>query len=366
MVPALRRWALQKGELDRPDERKVHKDPVPRLGGIAIFMAFLFSVLVFVDMTCEVRGILAGSLVIFFTGLIDDLHGLSPRRKFFGQISGCLVTMSISGLHLGYLGDLFGTGSIILPFWIAIPFTIFAVVGVINAVNLIDGLDGLAGGVAFISLAAFLLLAHLTGNFPVMLLCAAMLGAVLGFLKYNFWPARIFMGDGGSLTIGFILAFLAIHLTQASGGAISPVIPVIILGLPIIDTLRVMTRRALLERKSPFSPDRTHLHHQFLDLGIHHRTVVLLIYGISLTLAAVPILFRSLPEYALLLSYLGTSVLFFSLPYFIRRLYGRFRPRIADSGSSVLVFRRWAAHLRLESILIFLVAVVFGFASFVH
>jgi len=134
MVPPLRRWALQSGNVDQPDARKVHSSAIPRIGGIAIFMSFLFSCLVFVDLVPPVRGILAGGLVIFCTGLIDDISGLSAKRKFLGEIVACLVAILVGGLHVHTLGNLFGTN---LPIWVAIPFTVFAVVGVINAINLL-------------------------------------------------------------------------------------------------------------------------------------------------------------------------------------------------------------------------------------
>ena len=145
MVPPIRRWALDAGAVDRPGGRKIHAGEIPRLGGVAIFLPFLFSILVYFDPSKEVRGILAGSLIIFFTGLADDLSPLSPLRKLVGQVSGCLVAVTVGHLYIYRLGDLFGTGPIDLPTWISLPFTVFALVGVINAFNLIDGLDGRSG-----------------------------------------------------------------------------------------------------------------------------------------------------------------------------------------------------------------------------
>ena len=318
MVPFLRKWALSTGTVDVPDERKIHTTAIPRIGGIAIFMAFLFALLVYADLQPRIRGILAGALVIFFTGFVDDLYGISPRRKFLGEIGGCLVTIGVGHLILSDLGNLFGFGPVVLPLWLAIPFTIFAVVGVINAINLIDGLDGLAGGVSVIALAAFFVLAWKSGNVQAMLLCAALLGALLGFLKYNYFPARIFMGDTGSLVVGFLLGFLAVLLTQGHGGKVSPVVPVLILGMPIIDTLWVMVSR-LLQGGSPFAPDKTHVHHKFLDLGLEHRFTVILIYGISLFWAVASLLLRDLPEYLLLLIFLAvTGAFYLSLRHVLR------------------------------------------------
>jgi UDP-GlcNAc:undecaprenyl-phosphate GlcNAc-1-phosphate transferase len=312
MVPVLRRWALERQLVDELHERKVHTERVPRLGGIAIFMAFLFAVLIYAEMTPLIRGALTGGLVVFFTGLVDDFHNVAPKSKFIGEIAGATLAIVIGGIYISRLGNLFGTGEIILPFWLGVPFTIFAIVGVINAINLIDGLDGLAGGISVIALVAFFVLGMLDGNPSVMVLCAALLGAVFGFLKYNFYPARIFMGDAGSLTLGFALAFIAIMLTQAPGSQVSPAIPVLILGLPILDTLRVMLQR-FMQGTSLLAPDMTHVHHQFLDLGFKHRFTVITIYGISIFWAIFSVLFSRTPEYLSLFVFLVFSALFYAL-----------------------------------------------------
>lgn len=334
MVPALCKWALDNGALDQPDRRKVHKQATPRLGGVAIFAAFLFSILIFKEISLEMRGLLAGALIVFITGLADDLYGLSPKKKFFGQIVGCLITILVGDLYLANLGDLFGFGVLVLPTWFSIPFTLFAVVGVINAINLIDGLDGLAGGVSVVALAAFLLIDLHAGSGETMLICAALLGAILGFLKYNTYPARIFMGDVGSLVVGFLLGFLAIKLTQRPGQTISPVVPVLILGLPIIDTIWVMTRR-ILRRCSPFRPDMTHLHHQFLDLGFQHRFTVLIIYGVSLFWAVFTLVFHDWPEYQLLGIYLIMTTIFYFGIRFVQGHRERFQFLLFDSQDSL-------------------------------
>lgn len=308
MVPFLYRWGMQQKMLDLPNERKVHCDAVPRLGGIAICMAFLFTLLLYVDLPREMRGILAGVLIIFVTGLVDDLYGLSPMRKFFGEICAVLATMAVGNLYIRTLGDLFGQGEIILPFWIALPFTVVAIVGVVNAFNLIDGLDGLAGGVSVISLAGFGLLAFLSGNLEVQIVCVALVGAMLGFLRYNFFPARIFMGDAGSLMVGFIISFLALYLTQLGSSQIQPVVPLLVVGLPVADAVWVMISR-LCSGKNPFAADRTHIHHKFLALGIEHSHTVILMYSISLFWAATALLLRDQPAVLLLSGYLTVSIL---------------------------------------------------------
>jgi UDP-GlcNAc:undecaprenyl-phosphate GlcNAc-1-phosphate transferase len=310
MVPFLYRWGMEQKMVDLPDERKFHHNAVPRLGGISICMAFLFSLLVFVDLTREMSGILAGMLIIFVTGMVDDLYGLSPLRKFFGEVCAVLTTMVVSHIYVRTLGDLFGYGEIILPLWLALPFTLVAIIGVVNAFNLIDGLDGLAGGVSVITLAAFGMLAYHMGNSEVLILSVALLGAVLGFLKYNFFPARIFMGDAGSLVVGFIVSFLALGLTQGDGSSIQPLLPLLVIGLPVADTVWLMVRR-IKDGHSPFVADRTHVHHKFLALGFEHRYTVILIYGISLFWAAIAVFFHNEPESHLLALYLLLSILFY-------------------------------------------------------
>ncbi len=306
MVPFLRRWALDKQTVDLPDARKVHSAPIPRLGGIAVFLAFLFSALIFTPLSQSLRGLFAGALIIFATGIADDLDGLRSRNKFIGQIIGCMVTIVVGNLWLHNLGDLFGTGPILLPVWLGVPFTVFAVVGVTNAINLIDGLDGLAGGVSVIALTAIALLGLLDGDPLSPFLAAALSGAVLGFLKYNFYPARIFMGDTGSLTLGFVLGFLAVQLTQHDGANVSPMLPVMTLALPLFDAIWVMGRR-LIKGTNPFVADNSHVHHKFLSLGFEHRFTVLTIYTISLFWACSAVLLQAWPGYALLLYLLGTA-----------------------------------------------------------
>ena len=323
MVPFLRQWALDKDNVDQPDARKIHNVPMPRLGGIAIFLAFLFSAIIFLPIDESIRGLLAGMLIIFAIGVVDDLNGITSRRKFAGQIAACLTTILVGKLYLTDLGNLFGFGPVVMPAWLGILFTVFAVVGVINAINLIDGLDGLAGGVTSIALAAFFLIGWLENDPVTMILSAALVGAIFGFLKYNFYPARIFMGDTGSMVVGFVLAFIAVASTQRSGSSISPMVPVLILGLPLLDTVWVMTRR-IVKRVGPFTADRTHIHHQFLELGFEHRFTVVIIYTISLFWAVCALLLRNSPEYVLLFFYLATAFGSYFLLRFLAQKKERF------------------------------------------
>lgn len=331
MVPAIRKWALDTGAIDFPGERRVHNRAVARAGGVAIFIPFLFSVLVYFEMNREVRGILAGSLIIFFTGLIDDLYELTPKQKFVGQIAGCLVAILVGHLYLTHLGNLFGLGGIVLPVWAGAALALFALVGVINALNLIDGLDGLAGGISVISLLAFFWLGFQDKNFTVLALSAGMLGGVVGFLKYNIFPAKIFMGDTGSLVVGFVLGCMSIAMTQGGDTTVKAVVPLIILSVPITDTLVVVLSRSLKGR-NPLAPDRTHLHHKIMNLGLGHSVTVLLIYSLTLFTAAVALILRAEKDYYLFGGLLTGTLLLHLLLYslskrkkYLQRVFNRFR-----------------------------------------
>jgi UDP-GlcNAc:undecaprenyl-phosphate/decaprenyl-phosphate GlcNAc-1-phosphate transferase len=305
LTPRLRDFANRQGWVDQVSSRKVHGIPIPRVGGIAIVGAFFVPLiaLYFVHSDVGARfyanprqalGFLAGGVVIAALGVVDDLKGARARTKFLVQLA---VAAAMYGV--GYRID-----SIATPFgvelqlgWLALPFTMVWIAGVINAVNLIDGLDGLAGGIALIAIAGTCAMAGVSAN-PLMLLFAATLaGAVLGFLFYNFNPASIFMGDTGSMFLGFVLATTAIQTNQRSSTAVALVVPVVALGLPIVDTLLAMARRAA--RGVPlFSADRGHIHHRLLDLGLSHRQTVLVLYGVSALLGVV----------ALAIAYSSTSV----------------------------------------------------------
>ena len=306
-IPPISRLAVSIGILDKSDDRKVHSGGIPRLGGIAIFFSVLLATLLFSSVDQIIKAYLAGGIIIFLTGLSDDLQGLSPRQKFLGEFVAATVAIVLGGQGLTSLGDLLGFGEILLQSF-SLPFTIVALVGVINAINLIDGLDGLAGGITAIASLGFLILAGLAGNHGLMYVTVALFGATIGFLKFNTHPAQIFMGDSGSLFLGYSLGFCAINLTVAGGGAVSPVTPLIILALPIVDTLVVVARRGV--RGDRFlSPDKSHLHHRMLALGFSHRMVVVLLYVLAYGFALAAVIFRKMPDSALFYGLLATLVL---------------------------------------------------------
>jgi len=309
MIPPVSRIAVRFGGIDRPDHRKIHRDETPRLGGIAIFLSFLFSLLMFTDVDQTTRGFIAGALVVFLTGLLDDLAPLSPRQKFAGEVAAALVGLTLGGIWLDSIGNLFGFGEIGLG-WFSKPFTVFAVVGVMNAINLIDGLDGLAAGVSAIACLVFGVLGYWSGNTVLTLLAVGLLGSLMGFLWHNSYPARIFMGDSGSLFLGYCMGVFSIMLVNNGQLEISPMLPVLILGVPIIDTLVVMGNR-VRRGERVFAPDRTHIHHRLLDLGIGHKMTVIVVYGVSYLFAVSALLFRDLHGYQLAPLLIGLAMLFY-------------------------------------------------------
>ena len=208
-------------------------------------------------------GFLCGIAVILLFGVWDDIRGLDYRLKFLGQITAVLIVVLYGGVVIRFVPL---SGLEPLPDYVAIPFTVFALIGITNAVNLADGLDGLAGGITLLSLGMIGILAYPTGDTNVPLAAIAVIGSIVGFLRFNTYPARIFMGDGGSQFLGFSAGVLVVMLTQESNTALSPALTLMILGLPILDTGMVMAQR-LHEGRSPFLPDKNHIHHKLLALG---------------------------------------------------------------------------------------------------
>jgi len=311
LVPLSARLAVKFGGMDQADERKIHTQDIPRLGGAAIFFGFLLALMIFEVPDRQGNGFLAGALIVFLIGLADDLISLAPMQKLAGTALAVFVGARTGGVSLASLGDPFATGEIDLGI-LSLPFTILAVTGVINAINLLDGLDGLAAGFSAIAATAFGYLAYETGNLPLLGMCAALLGSTIGFLKFNSYPARIFMGDSGSLFLGYCLGFFSLMLVQGSNRSISELTPLLILAIPIYDTLFVMYRRWRMGHRL-FSPDRRHLHHRLLDMGIGHNATVIVVYGFAYLLCAVAIVSHNLPDPWLALIVIATPLLLYAL-----------------------------------------------------
>ena len=291
LIPVLVHWAPTIGLTDAPGPRKVHSIPVPRVGGLAMAVGLLLPTLMTVELTPSIRGLLLGLVVLLLFGLWDDRVTLGYRTKFAGQVLAAGLCMIVGNVHVGTL--MIGS-VIVLPEAVSIFITFLFLIGITNAVNLADGLDGLAGGLVLLCLCAIALFAAMSGNITVAEVALIEAGAVLGFLRFNTHPARIFMGDSGSQMLGFSVGALALLATQGETCPLSAALPLLLLGLPIMDTLTVMLTR-IREGRSPFSADSNHLHHRLLALGFAHREAVLLIYmmQVALVLLAYSLRFES-------------------------------------------------------------------------
>jgi len=277
VLPLMVRLSPYIGMMDQPDARKVHSTPIARVGGIAIVLGALTPLAVWLPMSDLLHAYVIGSLVLFGFGALDDQRELGHYVKFIGQFIAVGVAVFYGGLTIERIPFL---ASESLPPSVGVPFTIFAMVGMINAINHSDGLDGLAGGESLLSLLGIAFLAYQAeegSNQAVMIACAVM-GGVIGFLRYNTHPAKVFMGDSGSQFLGFTLAFLAILLTQQVNTALSPALPALLLGLPIIDILAVLFLRAK-GGMNLFRATRNHIHHRLLDRGFSHQSSVVVIYS---------------------------------------------------------------------------------------
>ncbi|QKS48856.1 undecaprenyl/decaprenyl-phosphate alpha-N-acetylglucosaminyl 1-phosphate transferase (plasmid) [Paenibacillus cellulosilyticus] len=289
MTPIVKRFAFVVGAIDKPNYRKVHTRIMPRLGGLAIYIAFVGAVLIALPFIPEgtlrsydlnmIRAILVGGSIIVIVGGLDDRFELSAKVKLVGQIAAACVVVFGFDVKIDLLNIPFGESMQPVASWLSIPLTILWIVGVTNAINLIDGLDGLAAGVSGIAIATILTMAAIMGFVPVILLCTILLGGVIGFLVYNFHPAKIFMGDSGALFLGFCLATLSM-LGFKQVTIVSFVTPLLIIGVPLSDTFFAIIRR-WRSKKPIFAPDKGHLHHCLQELGFSHRNTVLIIWGIA-------------------------------------------------------------------------------------
>jgi len=276
-MPLVIRLARKIGAVDRPDARKVHSSTMPRLGGLAIFMAFMLPAVFLLQVSTVHLGIIVGGVIVFLVGVLDDVYQLTPRVKLAGQCVAAGAAM-YCGVMVHFMTNPFN-GMMGLGY-LSLPITFLWIVGVTNAVNLIDGLDGLAAGVSGIAALTMGFVAYLQGQYLVFVLALLLLAAIAGFLPYNFYPARTFMGDGGSNFLGFTLACLAVLGLAKSAAVISLFVPIVILGIPIFDTFFAIIRR--IYNKTPiFKPDKAHLHHRLMALGFSHLASVLIIYAIS-------------------------------------------------------------------------------------
>lgn len=308
VIPMMVRLAPVLGMLDVPDPRKVHEAPVPRVGGVGIVLGALLPLVLWLPIDRPLAAYFFGALVLLLFGVWDDIKELGHYPKFLGQFLAVVAVV--------YYGNVYVTT---LPFMglhaisplVGKPFTVFAMVGVINAINHSDGLDGLAGGESLLSFGCIAYLAYATDGMVLVTIAVATVGGIFGFLRFNSHPARVFMGDGGSQFLGFTLGYLTVLLTQQVNSALSPALPALILGLPIMDILSVLFLRAR-QGQNLFKASKNHVHHRLLMLGFDHYAAVIIIYSIQAFFVISAVLMRYQSDLAVMTVYLGTCALLFA------------------------------------------------------
>jgi len=301
-TPIVKSFAQKLGAIDNPgEERRIHNHPIPRMGGMAIFLGFLLSVVLFADVTKPVQGILIGTVIIVATGVVDDIISLKYWMKLIAQILAAVIAVA-HGVVIEVLmnPNVFSANESIFIGYLSIPVTILWIVGVTNAVNLIDGLDGLACGVSVISSVTMLVVALLVAEPNVALILACLAGGCIGFIPYNFNPAKIFMGDTGALLLGYVLATVSIMGMFKFYAVMTFLAPILALALPLFDTIFAIIRR-LLKGQNPLTPDRGHLHHRLIDHGLSQKQAVAVLYSLSAMLGLTAVVICTGGELRLLL-----------------------------------------------------------------
>lgn len=307
--PVVKHFAYKVGAVDVPkDGRRMHKEPIPRLGGLAIFFGFMFSILLFLDINAQFRSILLGAAIIVVLGVVDDITPLPAKLKFVVQIVAALIP-AMNGVEIRVLSNpnLFSQNAYWNMGLLSIPVTVLWIVAITNAVNLIDGLDGLAIGVSAISATTVLIIALLVSEMQVAIAMAALVGACVGFMPYNINPAKMFMGDTGATFLGYILAAMSIQGLFKFYAVISFAVPFLILGLPIFDTSFAFIRR-IAHGQSPMQADRGHIHHRLIDMGLSQKQAVATLYVISAILGLSAVVLTTRGEEKAMLFFLALCV----------------------------------------------------------
>lgn len=315
-TPVVRILAKNVGAIDVPkDNRRMHKTTIPRMGGLAIFFGFVIAVLLFVKVSTQMKAILMGAVVLIVLGVVDDIKPLPALFKLIVQIGAALIPVS-QGVKVYSIAHPFVSYDYItLGAW-SIPLTVIWIVGMINAVNFIDGLDGLAVGISSIASVSMLVVAALVSEAYVVVIMAALAGACIGFMPFNMNPAKIFMGDTGSMFLGYILAVMSVQGLFKFYAIVTFAVPFIVLGLPIIDTVFAIIRR-LLKGQSPFAADRGHVHHRLVDLGFDQKQTVAILYALSAVLGLSAVVLTTSGEAKILILVLAVALaVFFGITVF--------------------------------------------------
>ena len=344
LVPLAKKIAIRFDAIDYPNERRVNTKPTPRLGGVAIFGGIFVSLIVLVlginfwgwpspfvshpDLTVNYYGVGLSIVVIFVVGLIDDFKDLNPKVKFLGQIIAAIIAVCsgllLSSIHMPFGGDYFEFG------WFSYPLTVFYLVAFANIINLIDGLDGLAAGIVVISALTMFIFTVMTARPDAAVLCIILMGACLGFLVFNFHPASIFMGDSGSLLLGYLLGAISLMAIARSTMFVSLMIPIIVAGVPVVDTASAIVRR-LRGHRPIDEADKGHIHHRLLETGYSQRATVIIMWTWSALLSVCAVLmmsFAGAPRYAVMVVVIVlTAVIIIKMGLFAPVLRHHYHPR---------------------------------------
>lgn len=331
LVPTFKKLAHVTGAIDEPNDRKVHTGRIPRMGGLAMFFGCLITFVIYLKGFEQYRGIFLGMVIMVIVGMLDDSMDLGPRYKLLGQLVAASAAMFLSDVNINFLGGVVDSHYNLGLF--SAPLTLFWIVGVTNAINLSDGLDGLAGGISLIAFTCFGFLAYQRADIQSFTLCLVLIGSILGFLRYNMHPAEIFMGDSGSLFLGYCLATLSIAGNFKSVTALTLITPVLVLLVPIADTLWAIIRR-VRQGRSPFSADKLHFHHKLLNRGMDQPQTVAALYTVSMALSIAAVILANSSSF----KYVLAPILALSLGLFLAQIVG-----IADVASWAY---RFSARLR--------------------
>jgi UDP-GlcNAc:undecaprenyl-phosphate GlcNAc-1-phosphate transferase len=373
-IPMFKSVAVRAHILDIPNERKVHSTPIPRSGGLAMALGFCVAILYGLTLDRFIGSVILGSIILVAVGVVDDRYVIGYKPKFLFQIAAALVVIIYGGVEINSLGMLLPAG-VDLPLIVSWPLTLLVIVGVTNAINLADGLDGLAGGITLIIFLCLFALAYQMGDNAVAIMCLAMLGALFGFLSFNTYPASVFMGDAGSLLLGFVSIVLALKITQTNA-LLCPVLPLLIVGFPIIDTCIVMVERIKAGR-SPFVADNNHFHHKLLSLGLFHTEAVFIIYLLQTIFVACAYIFRFSSDWFVLGLYLilsGIIITFFHITHKYSIKFKRYeiidevikrRLRFLKNRDTVLFFTMGMLDILLPSLMIINCIVVQGLPAYI-
>lgn len=311
-TPAAIKLAPKIGAIDIPkDNRRMHTKAMPRFGGLAIYIGTVGSMLIFLPFSTRLMGVIAGGSLMFAVGIIDDIKGMPAKVKLGFQVLCAFILFQFSE-RISFISNPLGDGYYFFPWIVSLLVTVIWVVGITNTINLIDGLDGLAAGVAFIASISIAYIAYIDSRIEISMAMLAIAGSALGFLPFNFNPAKIFMGDGGSLFLGFMLAGFSIMGTLKSATIVATIVPVLVLGLPIFDTVFAILRR-LVNKRPIMEADKGHLHHRIMAVGLGQRRTVFMLYGISGIMGVAAILMSRdlLVESALLVIIAATFIYVF-------------------------------------------------------